>query len=318
MVANGIDIDRHKRRVQAYKTSSSQGYLDRIRDKINDGFTISPSYFDIAVNGKDRGVHIIEGLEGNNFILTRPGEDMSVGDIVQWNGDKFLCIYVRNNKAIQTKAEIQKCNETVTWQDEQGAIHTTPAIVQDKTSVYSDGLSKKEHISIGSDQVSFTVQSNELTKKIPLNKRIVFNNSADDIYETNRKDNILNKGLTLIVGKKSLYDPNKDRLDLNIADYIDVEPPTSSGGSDSTELTMLGDGRMTVWDSKVEFKVDTTQEVRWTLDTEDYVYIAEVDNNKCYLSPVDVGSIGNSVLTAHVTTSNGEKTVTKHIELLYQ
>lgn len=328
-----LNIGRYRDRINSYKKTGNQIHIDRMRSNIEGGFYRSPSYFEVRVNGVRRDVHIVEGLEGNNFLLTRPTETIAVGDLVEWGEETHMCIGVRNNKVIQTHSEIQRCNEMMIWQDENLVTYRIPAILLDKTSVYSDGVSKKQYISIGTDQISMTVQSNEVTNKIPLDKRFIFSNDTNNIYKINRKDNILNKGLTLLVGKKDLYDSERDRLDLSIADYIDpletppvADPPvtTPEDGEETPppNLVITGDRRLTIWDEKIEYSVDTELDVTWTLEPEGILRLEEPaesqDSNKSYVSPVGTSIIGESVLRAEATVDGqvvfGEIT----IELFYQ
>lgn len=316
---NRLDLDRYKDRMTSYKKSGNRVHIDRMQNAINDGFLKSPSYFPVLVNGVPKDVHIVEGLEGNNFLLTRPEETMEVGDLVEWNGTTHMCINKRHNTVVQTQMEIQMCNEMLTWQDENGVIYSVPTILLDKTSVYSDGISKKKHISIGTDQISMTVQSNEVTNRIPIDKRFIFAHDANNIYKVNRKDNILNKGLTLFVAKKDLYDEHLDRLDLGLANYsnpVDLPPVVDEDTTPDVDLVVTGNKRLTIWDEEVEYSVDTDLDVEWTIEPSNILEVVRTEGNKCYVSPISTSNIGESVITAKIKDNASYGRIT--VQLFYQ
>lgn len=315
---NSVDLGRYKRRMESYKTQTGQGYIDRMKNHIDKSFAKSPSYFEVEVNGESQGVHIIEGLEGNNFLLTKPDERVKVGDIVLWKEDFYLCIFTRNNSTVQVKAEIQKCNEMLKWRDPEGVVWETPCIVEDKTSVYSDGLSKTKYLSVGTDQVSILVQSNSMTDRLPVDKRFIFSHDSNNIYKTNRKDNILNRGLTLFVAKKSMYDEFTDDLEANLAGFNTSNPP---GEDDYESDAPLGKGiygkeSLTIWDDETEYSIVTSHDVVWSVTPGDIIEITRTDGNKCYIKAVGTSKIGKSKLTA--TIEGEDRVVTKQVELFYQ
>lgn len=315
---SGLDLDRQRERLEVYKAYGNRGYTDKMKHFISNSFMKSPSYFDVLINGEARGIQVVEGLEGNNFILTRPDERVSVGDLVVWEGEEYLVMFVRNNATVQVKAEIHKCNETLKWQDDEGIIHEVPCILMDKTSVYSDGLSKTKFISLGTDQISMTVSTSVDVTKLPVDKRFIFNHDENNIYKTNRKDDILNKGLTLFVAKKSLYNPVTDSLALNLANYhgTDVTPPVVGDGEPSGELKIEGESRLTIWDEMVEYSIDTSEDVEWSIVPGDILEINKQIENKCWIDPIGTSKIGESTLRAQVVGT--EKYYEKKIGLFYQ
>lgn len=314
IVMKKLNLDGYMSRINAYKQGTGLGKVETMRKRILDTFYKTPSFFEVAINDEMREVHIIAGYQGENILLTKPGEKISVGDMVEWHGDTYLCSLVENNKTVQHKGVLQKCNEDLRWQDDEGVIHEIPCILVDKTSVYSDGLSKTELMWMGTDQISATVQTNVNTKKIPLNKRFIFTHDANNIYEATRSDDILNRGLTTFVCKKSLYNSLTDRLDLNIANYnskIEVEDELGNG-----ILDIIGEDRLTIWDKDVPYKTNTDKDVKWSLSG-DKVLDMEMDGNNCIINPVSTSMIGRTVLRVELVEDSSiyaEKT----ISLYYQ
>lgn len=310
-----LNLDGYKARINAYRQGTSVGKVKTMKKRILDTFYKTPSFFEVAINDEIREVHIISGYQGENILLTKPEESISVGDMVVWHGNTYLCVLVENNKTVQHKGVLQKCNGDLKWQDNYGVIHELPCILTDKTSVYSDGLSKTELMWMGTDQISATVQTNVHTKKIPLNKRFIFTHDANNIYEITRSDDILNKGLSVFVCKKSLYNELTDRLDLNLADYnesVDIKPPLPSNG-----LDIVGKDRLTVWDEDETYTVSTDEPVHWSITNSDILNITSQDTSSCVINPVSTSEIGKVILRAELVRDRSMY-VEKTISLYYQ
>lgn len=309
-----LNLDGYKARINAYRQGTSVGKVKTMKKRILDTFYKTPSFFEVAINDEIREVHIINGYQGENVLLTKPDEKITVGDMVEWHDDTYLCTLVENNKTVQHKGILQRCNGDLKWQDDDGTVHQIPCILVDKTSVYSDGLSKTELMWMGTDQISATVQTNTDTKKIPLNKRFIFTHDANNIYEVTRSDDILVKGLTTLVCKKSLYNNLTDRLDLNLANYndqVEVEPELPDNA-----LSITGSERLTIWDEDVNYTVNTNQAVKWTLSNNKTLKI-ESDGNNCIVNPISTSKIGKTTLRVELV-EDSSKYVEKIISLYYQ
>ena len=306
-----------------------------------------PSYKDVVLeNGRVIFEHQLEGFEGKDIEIdnvpiraliqyhTNPlsdavedrkltcwkDVDLKKGSIVKIleDDDNYLVITKVKHNDLVKYTKLYYCNQTLTWQDDSNVIHTTPCILSDKTSVYSDGLSKTEFISLGTDQTSIVVQANEHTLKIPLNKRFIFKHDKNNIYEVNRRDNLTLDGLISFVVKKSLYSPLYDNLELNIANYNGKQPePEPKPPEDTTAIEITGAERFTIWDKDNEYSVNTTKPVLWTLNKTDIIKIISTVDNKCFINPVGTSKIGESIIRCTLV-ENEDLFVEKKISLFYQ
>ena len=262
----------------------------------------------------------LSDLVEDRKLTCRKDVDIKKGSIVKVleDNDNYLTITKVKHNSLIKYTKIYYCNQTLTWQDEFNVVHTTPCILSDKTSVYSDGLSKTTLISLGTDQTSIIVQENEYTSKIPINKRFIFKNDGNNIYEVNRRDNLTLDGLISFVVKKSLYDPLYDNLELNLANYNGKQPDPEEPETpeDPEGLTITGVGKFTVYEKDVEYSVNTDKPVIWTLSRIDVGKITSTTDNKCFISPVSTSKIGKFVLK--VTLVEDETIfVEKNIEIAY-
>lgn len=297
---------------------------DSLENTIFDDFESNPSYRKLVFKGKTIGVHFISGSASlkdasiSRIIIPKPPTELDIGSMVI---DKFnttwLCLL--KDDLQYNKVTVMPCNHTLKWQDENNDIHIIPCILADKTSVYSDGLSKTEFISLGTDQVSIVVQANEETLKIPINKRFIFHSDKNNIYEVNRRDTLTGYGLISFVVKKSLYSPIYDNLELNLANYngkrpTDTEPDNPDIEDDNNKSIITGKSEISLWDEDVEYSINTDKEVEWSLSRLDLVKITKIEGNKCY---IDSGNNNKNIgIFELIATIDGE-VYKKEIELVY-
>lgn len=312
-----MGFDRYRRRVTVRGNNAKDIILNERIQSFND-------YLDKSISGQEAiidGIPYLIGIQDVKFhdersreakyIFTNLDVPASVGSIVEWDNNNWI-IVLRENETIKTHLTffMTRCNEVLTWQYENKTIHQIPCILADKTSVYSDGLSKTEHLRLGTDQISINIPSNNLTEKIPLNKRFIFKKDANNIYEVSRKDNMLNNGLILLVAKKSLYEPNVDYLEYNLANYegeFNPETPTIPDLPNpdipvEEKMTISGLDYFTIWDEGEEYVVNTDEPVNWSLDREDLIKITRIEGNKCWISSISTSLIGKSVLRAELVS----------------
>ncbi len=261
-------------------------------------------------------VRLHDDLLEDKYMLTQVNLPIIIGNYVLWDDTNWL-IRTKEHETIKghQSYKISKCNQVLTWQDDSNVIHTTPCILADKTSVYSDGLSKTEFISMGTDQTSIVVQANEDTLKIPINKRFIFKNDGNNIYEVNRRDNLTLDGLISFVVKKSLYDPLYDNLELNLANWNGKHPePEEPEVPDGLVITGLD--KIDVYMRNVEYSINTDKEVAWTLSRTDIIKFVSKADNKCFIERVSTSKIGKFVLKATLVEDE-TIFVEKNIEIAY-
>lgn len=296
-------ISLQKARMGIYGDSNS----DLLEETIFDNFEDNPSYRELSFNGKVIGVHFISNsmsVKDNSIsrqIIPKPPVKLHMGDMVVDKKDvTWLCVV--EDSLFYNKIAVVPCNHTLKWQDISNNTHTIPCMLADKTSVYSDGLSKTAFISLGTDQISILVQANEETLAIPINKRFIFKNDKNNIYEVNRRDTLTMDGLISFVVKKSLYDPILDNLELNLANYngkqSETEAPDKPIEQEPEGLIITGLDRFIIYDKNIEYSVNTDKEVIWTLSRTDVLKFISKDGNKCVISPVSTSKIGKTRLRA--------------------
>lgn len=219
-----LKLDLYTKRLNSYMVDNKNGQIELIKKQISDRFQSNPSYFQVLINGVETDVHIVDEnyLTNGNYrkrILCEPNSSIVIGDIVEWESEKWICINTDIDNQVQDKGIICKCNNTLTFQDTNFNTYSYPCIIQDKTSSTSEGLDVNKFISLADDQILVTVPNNVDIQKLRVDKRIMFNNDSNNIYKITRIQDLVEENLVYITMQKDEYNSSSDRTDLNLCDY---------------------------------------------------------------------------------------------------
>lgn len=189
-------------------------------------------------HGVETGIHFIVKQrnygEREIFFIPNIGHDFRLGDYIKDEiGD--IWIIFSNDTYPLYKGYLALCNSTLKWMDDNGDIYTLPTVLTDKTSVYSDGLSKTEKMMLRNDQVLLILPDTPEVRAIPYNKRIIFNNDINEIYQVVRKDTVHLNGVMQIRMRHDEYKPGIDNLELGFADYYTVNNKDEEISSNSDD-----------------------------------------------------------------------------------
>lgn len=193
------------------------GAKSDLHDTIFDSFEDNVAHTVVRWKDKDIGVHFVDSRIRSEIreatVISRIENHMSIGDyIFKDNGETWLC-FDRDESTIK-KYIFKKCNNNLKWQDDEGKIHEYGCIMLDRTSVYSDGLSKTIDLFLQEDQLMAILPKDVLSLDIGLEKRFVI---SGRVYSLLRIDEVSSMGLATLRFKADGYDPNIDDLELGIA-----------------------------------------------------------------------------------------------------
>jgi len=186
---------------------------------------------------------------------------------------------------ISKYCKVQKCNQTLPFQID-GIIYTYPCIFEQSISVNSDGTDSGKLFPYGDEVGLITVQNNMATSQIPLNKRFIFDNYENGIWEVRSINKSQKKGLIEFKCVKSEKQAT-DRLDLNIANYVEPNDPTDDGYSITItgQDSIIANGSQATYIAKVfQDGVEVTNDVTWTLtDTNSLITTSTIVDKSCVL-----------------------------------
>lgn len=254
---------------------------------------------------------VIDGIETKGLITTHTNplnetkEDRKLkcldnivvkrGSLIDYDNEKWMVItkpkLVDN---VYKLCKIYECNRTFTWQDQQTLeILSYPCIYEDKTSPYNDGLETNKHITLADDQALITIQNNLHTKKIKLDKRIMFNNDRDNVYKITKIQDLVHDGLIYIVLSRDTYNEASDNIEINICNYI--EPSNDIIIGEDYQITITG-GDFIYFNREREYvatvyngdEIVDNMDILWTLDNSGLAEIISQDGTSCVVKSGNV------------------------------
>lgn len=198
-------------------------------DAFNTVMEVSPTVYNVDLLGNDlsKQENILACINGQ-----QPYEDIKVmlyyltdkvetGEYVRFKDEVFLSDKLDMSTVGYNKRKIQQCNNVLKFKDGMsGRVYEFPCILQDKTSVYADGLAISQQNIIADDMIMITVPNNKYIASIPsYGYRLIFDGS--EIYKTTRKDMLTNKGVITFRCIAELSN-SRDDLENNLAYQNDI------------------------------------------------------------------------------------------------
>ena len=247
------------------------------------------------VNGVDQSLIIDDGtLPYYKEVKSLPDEYFNAGDMVEWAGAMWLIVSCDWDKEVYTYGKAQQCDYVLKWQNESATTIERWSVVL-SASKYNNGQLYNNVIVVGSNQLMVYLPLDSETLKLSSNKRLMvdFNTDAPKCYDVTRVDTVTmsydgvaepaydGKGCVLLVLTETEYNPDVDRADLMLCDYVDpndVPTPTTP-----ILITYAGNPEIRIGGRKT-FTAETENEVVF-----DLVYSAiwdgkltmEQTGNKC-------------------------------------
>lgn len=252
----------------------------------------APNAYTVKIDNAEQ-LAVIQDVKFNDenyqekYLLVPIDTEINVGSYVEWD-EKHWIVVAKENETIKShqSCKIRPCNNILTFQDKNNlnTIHQLPCILTNKSSPYATGEDENKYFVLMDDKISITVPDNVITRQIELKKRFIFDHDKLNVYEVTKIDTLTRKGLINFTMEQSQYDSSRDRLDLNIADYIEPinpsEPPQEEGytivieGKDrmafmsqETFVAKIYNNGVEVTDKSVIWEIDKRFKVIETTDT---------------------------------------------------
>lgn len=205
--------------------------LDHAQSRISRKVTASLSYKTVKVNGEDVQMSIadVTGDFTTKKIFSMPGEDLPHGDLIEWEGSKWLVTEVDAHKAIYAEGRMRRCNYYLRWIDDDGNIISRWCVVEDGTK-YLIGEKTADMMAIGDARIAVTIGKDADTNRLSRGKRFLIDDmDTDDVlaYQITKPNKLFNvyngKGVfRFILNEVNLTDD--DNVDIRVADYYSWKP----------------------------------------------------------------------------------------------
>lgn len=246
------------------------------------------------VNGVDQSLIIDDGtLPYYKDVKSLPDEYFDAGDYVEWADAMWLMVSCDWDKEVYTYGKMQQCNYVLKWQNTDAEIIERWSVVL-SASKYNNGEKYNNVIVVGSNQLMVYLPIDEETLKLKSDKRLMvdFNTESPKCYDITRVDTVTmgydgtaeprydGKGCILLVLTETEINPDVDRVDLMLCDYIN---PNDIPHPSPINITFAGLPQLRIGGRKT-FTAETENEVVFSLINSallDGKLTMEQTGNKC-------------------------------------
>ena len=255
-------LNRFNKRMSLSGGSLRDEYIFNTRELLNETFADDPSFaFGIYFwrlglkeyrNEKSIGIRLYDRKfsAANGVTIkfqTMYDTPVVVGDIIyDLNKDEyFICTEAFDIDGVHYEGKFTLCNWTLKWQKKDGTILEYPCHDMNSTQ-YNSGEQSNRNFVIGSSQHMITLPCDENTVELSTPQRFyldkaVFNPTSFIVTQNDTTSyNYGKKGLVKVTVYEHPNNPETDRPDLGICDYIDmsnqntVEPTVISVASENS------------------------------------------------------------------------------------
>ena len=227
------------------------------------------------VNGVDQLLIIDDGtLPYYKDVKSLPDEYFDAGDYVEWADAMWLMVSCDWDKEVYTYGKMQQCNYVLKWQNTDAGIIERWSVIL-SASKYNNGEKYNNVIVVGSNQLMVYLPIDEETLKLRSDKRLMvdFNTESPKCYDITRVDTVTmgydgtaeprydGKGCILLVLTETEINPDVDRIDLMLCDYIN---PNGIPHPSPINITYSGLPQLRIGGRKT-FTAETENEVVFSL-----------------------------------------------------
>lgn len=259
-------------------SSTRERQINAIQENILNDFQNSPSYRQTYINGSNnyKEIHVVETQYSFvKNILTKPGDELFTGDILEFDNNKWLCTEVNKSLRVYDVGKVYLCNNTLKLYKNH-ILYEIPAVVESAVRLYQLGIEENKYISTPSSTIIVRIPANSITQQIKRNdvyKLGIQNYSVQDCndiiepgliilkleYEQ-QEQQLPNYTLTILNGN-DIQISQSQQLTINVEvrdgdNVIPTPPPLLYSSSDETIATIDENGIVTILDvGNVEFTV---------------------------------------------------------------
>lgn len=234
------DVSYYRKIQDAYGAATQkQAQINGLRKRLSQAFKSTINWEAVEVNSKKQELLVMKSTAVNvKKIEARPGENLRLGSLIKWHGVYWLVTALDADDQIQAAGTMTQCNTILRWQLPDLSIAVTYAVTEDATK-YGTGVSNNELMRAGEFALKAKVQMNEQTLQIHRDQRFLIGESGEgyspNAYITSRINMVTgtyvdidvdksekNYGYIEITMLEDQFREHRDRTDLMIADYVDV------------------------------------------------------------------------------------------------
>lgn len=118
-----------------------------------------------------------------------------MGDVIVWNNLIYLVIIIDKDQQIQTRGQIQLCNNTLSIL-KNNILHHIPCIIESNVRFQDLRVEESKFINIPDDKITARIPNNEITKDISRN--LIFKLNDYDNYKIISVNRVTEPGLIIL------------------------------------------------------------------------------------------------------------------------
>jgi hypothetical protein len=269
------DFDTYKSRLHLRGSTNRERELYHEKRELTLNAVNSLSCKDCLVNGVPQKLVIDDGtLPYYKDVKSLPDEYFDAGDLVEWADAMWLIVSCDWDKEVYTYGKAQQCNYLLKWQNADAEVIERWSVVL-SASKYNNGQLYNNVITVGSNQLMVYLPNDSETLKLGSNKRVMvdFNTDTPKCYDVTRVDTVTmgydgtaeprydGKGCILLVLTETEINPDVDRIDLMLCDYVN---PNDIPHPSPINITFAGLPQLRIGGRKT-FTAETENEVVFSL-----------------------------------------------------
>lgn len=255
-------------------------------------------------------------------IYAAPGDELTVGSLVDCFDCKWLITEVDPNHEQYFSGKMKQCNREMSWQDEKTLKIVSQWITMDKP--YFSNLDENAHDTVSTRMFKVYLPYDEYSARLYVDKRVMLEiiNDKPITYRitsvdvsTQRhvyKDGI--DGFICLYIEQDQYNPKTDRKDLMICDYIDVNDHQSGDKTVLSQIEFKGKPEIKMGGSAKKFTASFVDDVGSVLKIEPKWNVLCLDEFKDCVTY----SVKDGVLSVKAAKESILEGVTVRVELTDQ
>ncbi|MBT2759852.1 Ig-like domain-containing protein [Paenibacillus sp. ISL-20] len=210
--------DKYLRHDTFYGDNIRESRIQETKRKLSQLMYDVPNYFRVEKFSPKKLIDIIITDDSDNQelkgFITKIDEDLFSGDSFYWNSQLWMVTHFDEMGEIYKSGKLRLSPSTLKWIDEYGTIFEYPfAFLTDNLSNF--GIAEGKVISLLNDRRNIAIKSTEESQALSVGQRFIFDEAVWKVISINR----LNPLVELVLESDTI-DPNKDNMELRIADYV--------------------------------------------------------------------------------------------------
>lgn len=209
--------------------------LYHVKQNIDRHFKDSTDYeSEILIDGEEYEAIVSDYKTSltDKYLMVRPDKTFKLGALVVVYDSYYLVTELNPNRQVRTRGRLQQCNDELHWQDKDSLeLHSKWCIMQ---KPYFSNLEDLRSLEVSTREFKILISEDELTSKFDIGMRVMLEiiSGKGKTYRVTSVD--VHTGMVVLDGVKQgflivnleedQFNPNTDRVDLQICDYISPTP----------------------------------------------------------------------------------------------